>query len=374
MALTKKQEALRAFAVGASEIAVLAGVSKWRTPIALYERKRGLHREEVGLPAELGTLLEEPLAKLYAERTGTERRLAKCDSLVHPEKTFALATPDRIVFPVPRVSRAKVHDLAELRDAERNVQIKSTSWRLAWQWGEPGTDAIPEEYLVQVVWEMGVTGLKHTDVAVLFDKDRFEIYQVPFNDELWQGLLELAERFVTDHLLAGVPPPPDASERYAAFLGRAFGASSGPLLHVDPGTELAELVSRYAKLKAVDKRLELHLRQASNAIKAACAEAAGLVGSFGEVKWLRKPVEKVTDYEAAYREARSLAEQLLQALPAEAQPELRQAITTIEARHQKDGRRFDQLRAKWAPELQEDVEELEVRLSRIEAGDVTTTR
>jgi putative phage-type endonuclease len=373
MSLSKKQEAMRRVAVGASEIAVLAGLSKWRTPIALFERKMGLHTEEVGLPADLGNLLEEPLAKLYAERTGTERRLARCDSLTHPVKTFALATPDRIVFPVPRVTRAKVHEVAELRDAQRNVQIKSTSWRMAHEWGRPGTDQVPEEYLVQVVWEMGVTGLAETDVAVLFDKDRFDIYRVAFDEQLWAGLLEIAERFVVDHLLTGTPPPPDASQKYAEYLGRAFGRATLPLRVVDPGTELEEQVRRYALLKSAETRLKRHLKLTANKLKAEIGEAGGLAGPFGELKWLRSPPKRVADADAVATELEALAGLAIGGMKAgPEQADLVELLRSVRTRHQKDGRKFDQLRTSWAAGVQEDLDELELKLARIEQGDTQT--
>jgi putative phage-type endonuclease len=375
MALTKKQEELRRFAVGASEIAVLAGLSRWRTPIALWEAKLAGHRDDAGVPAELGTLLEESLAKLYAKRTGTEKRLVKCASLVHPEKSFALATPDRVVFPVPRVSRALVHDVAELRDAERNVQIKSTSWRLAHEWGEPGTDAVPEEYLVQVQWEMGVTGLRLTDVAVLFDKDRFDVYPVPFNEQLWLGLLEIAEQFVVDYLLTGKPPPPDASTKYAEYLTRAYGtADKSKKVAVDGGSELAVAVGRYALLSTAQKRLKAHKELLSNKIKAAIGEGYSLTGDFGEVKWLRKPPSSTTDFQKAFLELKSAVLLAVQSLPeGDQRGALEAVLQGLEQRHRKAARRYDQLRPDWAAGVVQDVEELELKLARIEAGDTTTT-
>lgn len=377
MALTKKQEELRRCAVGASEIAVLAGLSRWRTPIALWEAKLAGHRDDAGVPAELGVLLEEPLAKYYAKESGVSpRRLAKCDSLVHPTKPFALATPDRVVFPVPRVSRALVHSVDELQSAERNVQIKSTSWRLAHEWGEPGTDAVPEEYLVQVQWEMGVSvHLRLTDVAVLFDKDRFGIYPVAFNEELWLGLLEIAERFVVDHLLTGKPPPPDASTKYAEYLTRAYGtADKSKKLAVDEGSDLAVAVGRYALLSAAQKRLKAHRELLSNRIKAAIGEGYSLTGEFGEVKWLRKPPATTTDYQKAFLELKSSVLLVVQSLPeGDQRGALEATLQGIEQRHQKAARRYDQLRPDWAAGVVQDVEELELKLARIEAGDTTTT-
>jgi hypothetical protein len=159
MGLSKEQLELRRSGIAASEIAVLAGLSRWSSPVAIYEDKIGMcpPRDE-SLAADLGTLLEEPLAKLYAERTGLH--LAKSRTLRSKVQTIALATPDRIAFDAKRSTRALIADPNECADAVKNVEIKTTTWRLRHEWGRawhrPGPRLLPR------AMPMANAGMRHS--------------------------------------------------------------------------------------------------------------------------------------------------------------------------------------------------------------------
>jgi putative phage-type endonuclease len=303
MGLSKEQLELRRSGIAASEIAVLAGLSRWSSPVAIYEDKIGMcpPRDE-SLAADLGTLLEEPLAKLYAERTGLH--LAKSRTLRSKVQTIALATPDRIAFDAKRSTRALIADPNECADAVKNVEIKTTTWRLRHEWGAPGTDQVPDYYLAQCQWQMLVCGIRLTDVAVLFDRDEFSIYSVPYNEQLALGLVELAERFWVDHVLARQPPPPDASERYKEFLGRAFPTTNDVVLHLDEGDARAALAAQYGRLKMVEKAIDGELKLLGNQLRTVIGINKGLaspvVGSVSRV-WCKPSTG--TDWESLARAA-----------------------------------------------------------------------
>lgn len=287
--------------MGASEIAALAGLSKWSSPIAIYEAKVLGTTRESSLRMELGDLLEEPIAKLYARETG--RHLRKCVTLRHPEREIMLATPDRVVF------ASKPPPGLPLEDADRLLQIKTTGWRQRDEWGAPGTDAIPAEYLAQVQWEMAVTGVPCCDVAVLVDRDEFLIYTVTKDAELVEGLYEVAARFWTDHVLARVPPPPDASERYAEYLARVHPREkSDVMLPAPPEVEALAFELREAELRRV--AAETAEDALKNQIRAFIGDAAGTTGSFGRITWKANASSARTDWEAAAVRLREELEQL----------------------------------------------------------------
>jgi predicted phage-related endonuclease len=302
MALTKKRLEMGAGAYGASEVGTLAGLNKFSTPIDIYEAHVSGFRNEAGLPAELGLLLEEPIAKLASKELGLH--LVRCDTLRHPQKVLAIATPDRLSFVDPRKTRAIIHSVEECAGAVSNVQIKTASMWNRREWGEPGTDAIPEAYLAQVQWEMGITGLRVTDIPVLFDKAEFSIFRVPFNEQLFLGLYEIVERFHSDHVLARQPPPPDASERYKEFLGRAFPTTNDVVLHLDEGDARAALAAQYGRLKMVEKAIDGELKLLGNQLRTVIGINKGLaspvVGSVSRV-WCKPSTG--TDWESLARAA-----------------------------------------------------------------------
>jgi predicted phage-related endonuclease len=300
MALSKEQKELRRSGITASELAVLCGLSRWSSPIAIYAEKMGQPLEDTaGLPAELGDLLEEPLAKLYSERTGLH--LARCRTMRSPVHARVLATLDRAGFPERRTSRAYLSTPAELEGAI-DVEFKTTTWRLKDEWGVPGTDQVPERTVVQVQVQMGVTGLRHADVGVLFDRDSFDIYHVPFNEQLWLGLVEVANRFWVDHVEAGRPPLPDASDKYKEYLSKAFPATTGEVLELQAGDARAELVRRYAQLSALEKATEAEKKLAGNQLRALLGEAkAFTVPGLGTLNRVWTKASTGTDWEALAR-------------------------------------------------------------------------
>lgn len=349
MGLTKTDKAKRALGIGASEIGVLAGLSRWSTPIRIFEAKVAGLETEGSLAMELGLELEEPIARIHAKRTGLH--LARAATMRHEVHTCALASLDRVAFDHPVDKRRRLDSQAELADAVKNVEIKSTTWRMRHEWGEPGTDQVPDYFLAQAVWQMGVSGLRLTDVVVLFDKDALETYPVPFNENLWLGLLEIAERFWRDHVMTGKPPPVDASDGYKEYLERAFPKVTGVINHVEPGTELEQLAHRHLALKEFGKRLEQHEKLVSNRLREAIGPALGIAGSFGTIKWHRKDPTTKADWEAIARECHQLAAQLVPHAPTSMTAELTEVLRTVEARHQKAKAGYNQLKATWDPEF-----------------------
>lgn len=76
------------------------------------------------------------------------------------------------------------------------------------EWGESGSDQVPEAYLVQCATYMALTECPKWDLAVLFGNTEFRIYHLTRDEELEALLLDEASRFWTDHVLARVPPDP----------------------------------------------------------------------------------------------------------------------------------------------------------------------
>jgi putative phage-type endonuclease len=368
MALTEEQRALRRQGVTASEVAVLAGLSRWSTPIAVYEEKLGaLPPDEDSLASELGTMLEEPIARLHARRTGLH--LVTVGTLRSDTHPLALATPDRAAFVgVPPV--AHVEDPMFLAGASHLVEIKSTSWRMAKDWGEPGTDAVPEEYLCQAVWQMGVTHAPRVEVVALFDKDRLETYVVGWNEELWLGLLEIAQRFWRDCVVAKRPPPPDASERYREYLDRAWPRATGNIVAAPPASDVEAIAYTWAKARELRDKLAYLCAQQQNALKAAIGANLGVTGRFGTVKWHRSPGKSSRlDADALATELEATCGLVLERLRQQGADVggLVDQLRTARERHTKPPRPYSQVRATWADAIETQLKAINIPLEQLEA-------
>lgn len=298
MSLSKRQLALRRGAVGGSEVAVLAGCSKWSTPIEVWESKVLGATKPITEPMFFGVVLEEPIAQVYAAREG--RWLRRVDSLINGRYPLAIATPDRAVFSAPRSDLAKrrLLGLSAFREAEKGLEVKSSTWRQRDRWGKEGSDFIPDEYATQVTWHMGVTEVKVWDVAVLFDRDEFRVYRVHFDEQLFLGLYELASKFMRDFVIPRRPPPPDASEQYSEFLGRRWGSNRSELLQTDD--EFDALAARLGVLDELQSRVALAHEWTTNQLKARIAEAGGVAGAWGNIYWRRERARAVFDARSAF--------------------------------------------------------------------------
>lgn len=249
--LTSEQIDARRSGVGGSDAAAVCGLSRWRTPLQVYLEKRG---EVPGFEGNeftrWGEALEPAIRQAYSDATGRIVRLPK-ETLRHPRHGFILCHPDGVT------------------DDGRLFEAKNT--RSGEGWGEPGTDDLPIEYLVQVQHNMLVMGLAVADVAVLIAGSDFRIYEVPADAELHAMLIDREARF-WEQVERAVPPDPKSAADVLALYGRA---SQDLRKQADPAV-LAHLTT-LAEIKASAKFYESEIERHETAIKAFLAEADTLV-------------------------------------------------------------------------------------------------
>lgn len=181
--------------IGASEIAAIVGLSKWQTPLHVYERKvNGTGSDYDNRAMRIGRALEETVINEFCEETGIDVKTYPCPMVHHPNHREFRATPD-----------------AEL-EGGLLIDAKTANWRMADEWGEPWTDDIPAEYLCQVQWQMYVTGRDFCYVAALLGGSDLRCYGVDRNDRLIDFLVEAAHEF-WGRVEDCSAPPPDFSHR-----------------------------------------------------------------------------------------------------------------------------------------------------------------
>lgn len=291
MSLTAEQQAIRARAIGGSEIATVAGLNPYARPIDVYLRKVGQEPERkdtshllrgVHLGPALVTWYEAITGKVVTHHGANEATLV---SATHP---LVVATPDGIVHTASRSSKA-----------ERVLEAKAPHWRNADRWGEPGTDEIPDEYVPQVIWEMAAASVERADVAALIDGD-LKIYTVAWDGELFEVLYDKAQQFWRDHVLARVPPPADGSDSHGEYLARRFPASVGELRQATESEE--SMVLEYRKVREAREMAEAKEAELKQLLQEAIGEGEGLTLSCGKVTWKSCKGRVTTDYKAIVEE------------------------------------------------------------------------
>jgi putative phage-type endonuclease len=189
--MENKQEWLRERKnyLGGSDLGAIAGLNPYRTALDVYLDKTSDDiTEETNAAMRWGNLLEEAVAEGYSEDTG--KMVWKwLQPIKHKEYPFLAANIDRWVG-----------------DREYVLECKTAGFNKAKEWGDLGTDNIPESYLVQVSYYAAICDVPKVDIAVLIGGNDFRIYTYERNKELEDKLIKIACNFWHNHIEKRIPP------------------------------------------------------------------------------------------------------------------------------------------------------------------------
>lgn len=280
--------------IGGSDIAAIIGISPWKTPRDIYLAKKGLAENEPATEAMYwGTVLEDVVAKEYALRTG--RKIERCSiQFQHKEYPFLVGNLDRLVW---ADNGHKPIVKGELR-TDRILECKTASQYAAGEWGEAGTQDIPEHYKCQVQWYLGITGALVCDVAVLIGNRDFRIYEIPRNEKVISYLFQEGVNFWRDYIETDTMPPAKTLEDVERL---SHGTPKERRFAPDP---VVDAVKRYAELDAQAKAI----KEEQDALKVTICDCIGDAVELASPDGVKlatwsaaKPVEK-TDWKAVAAE------------------------------------------------------------------------
>jgi len=189
--MENKQEWLRERKnyLGGSDLGAIAGLNPYRTALDVYLDKTSDDITEETSPAmRWGNLLEEAVAKAYSEDTGYDVAIEP-NTIYHPSMKFLGANIDRWVG-----------------DKEYILECKTAGFNKGKEWGDLGTDQIPESYLIQCVFYASICDVPKVDIAVLIGGQDFRIYTYERNKELEDKLIKIACNFWHNHIEKRIPP------------------------------------------------------------------------------------------------------------------------------------------------------------------------
>ena len=181
--------------LGGSDVAAIAGLSKWKSQV----------QEDVQSEAAyFGNVLEEVVAQEFAKRTGlkVQRRNA---ILQHPAYPWMLANVDRLIV------------------GERiGLECKTVSEYLKKEWeGEE----IPVAYLLQCQHYMAVTGYEAWWIAVLIGGNTFVYKKIERDEDIIQYLINMERDFWLNYVEKDEPPMFDGSEASTQLLKQMYPES-----------------------------------------------------------------------------------------------------------------------------------------------------
>jgi putative phage-type endonuclease len=236
--------------IGGSDIAVIAGLSKYKTPLELYLEKRGeINPSEDNRILRLGRKLESLIAEEYTIETGEKLRKVN-KPLVDKKYPFLQGHIDRLV-----VGKNKF------------LEIKSTRFAKKDEWNE---NKIPDSYMLQVQFYFGLSDFEECAVPLLEAGQSLKIYRVEKDEELIRNIKTLAIDF-WDKIQKGEIPDPisenDCKLLYDTKKGKSIVANS----------EISQKIIDLKKAKSEIKKFEKIASDLSNEIKIYCQDNEILV-------------------------------------------------------------------------------------------------
>lgn len=187
--ITEEQRQQRMLGIGGSDMPIILGLSRYKTPYQLYLEKKGIVStgDEMTPVQYWGNRLEEVIRDEFSKRN-----------------KVTIETPDTLVHPILNFMRANVDGYIVEWDAV--LEVKCSSQFMANEWGEDFSDAIPMAYLVQVAHYCFVMNAKEAHIAVLIGGNDYRQYKYVRDVELEKSIIESASSF-WDAVQKDLPPP-----------------------------------------------------------------------------------------------------------------------------------------------------------------------
>lgn len=266
--LSQKQIEERVNDIGGSDAAAVLGVSHWSTPLKIWAEKTGeLPHEDISdrLPVRLGHALEDTVAQLFSEETG--KKVYRVNStLFHPQYPFIAVNLDR------RIVGEKAF-----------LEAKTTS---AWKRKDWEGDEIPQEYIVQCLHGLAVTGMERAYLAVLIGNEGFKIKTIERDEKLLNEVINREVRFWNDFVVPKVMPK-SISKNDSETIQRLFPeAIQGKEVYL--GDDAKQIIELLEGMKQDSKHLDGLIQQKENELKALIKEnEIGVVGD-KRVMWTNR--------------------------------------------------------------------------------------
>lgn len=285
MPITEFQKNNRRKYLGSSDAASIIGVNPYRNAADIYWDKIRPPSENPSEPNNdaiiVGNFCENAVLEWFAKDTGN--KIIKNQSRVH-ENGIMAASMDALVVDKPEIVEAKTAGIIHPFDRE--------------QWGEIGTDQVPERIIVQTQHQMAVAGPEYRTVwvPVLLGGIGFRLYRVDRNDELIEALGEAEVNFWNEYVLKKTPPPDQLPclETLKKIHRQPFKTVT-----IDD-----EVFLKWQVAKAEEKRVGVAKEEAEKALLAALGDAEEGLSSMGRVTYLEQIRKAHMVKESKYRALR----------------------------------------------------------------------
>ena len=284
--------AYRRQGLGGSDAAAVLGISPFRTGVDLYYDKLGLFIEDDEanwVAKEIGNLLEELVARIFAKKTGLKVYRRKC-MFQHPAHTWMLADLDFLV---------------EMPDGSTAIlECKTTNYNARDKWEYDGKPIVPVYYESQGRHYMAVMNIDRMYFACLYgnNENEFFIRYMERDLDIEEDLIAEEEFFWKENVEKGVEPPyTEKPDLVLESIRKHCGPADKDAEQVRLGRRHLGSIRKYMELKEQKARHDSEAKKLEEKMKEAYAEIVEEMGvsCTGVIK--DGGTEYVVSYNPAYR-------------------------------------------------------------------------
>lgn len=239
--------------IGGSDAAAVMGLNRYRGPVSVWMDKTGRkhEQEEPSEAMRLGTDLEDYVAKRFTEATGKKVRRNNY-MMQHDDFPFMIADVDR-----------------EIVGENALLECKTASPYAKERWEGDNT---PQEYVIQCLHYMAVTGVKKVYLACLILQTGIVIREIERDDEAIAALEQREKEFWETYVVPDTMPPSSGSEaddeEITAFCGDSMdgleidlpGSYSVRLERLDVLKDMKETIT--TEITAIEDEIKAEMRDA----------------------------------------------------------------------------------------------------------------
>ena len=275
--------------IGATDVAVILGLSHYKSAYTLWAEKTGrLTPQKENLAMKLGLMLEPIVADLYRETTGREPLVLE-DYQRHSRNAtpWLCATPDRLLYYYEGKIKCRMP-----------LELKTSGNDAAWKEG------IPMAYQAQVQIQMHCMMASKGALAVLIGNREFRHWDLERNDRFLKAALPKIEEFY-DRIQNDDPPSVDGSNSTAETLTLLHPKDNGDT-RIMPSW-LPEVDARRDELKEQIAALEDERKELDARIKEAIGDCT--LGVYDNIKYSYKTQTRKAHIEVPFERESALIEQ-----------------------------------------------------------------
>lgn len=253
--------------LGATDVAAIMRLHPYITPLNVYQDKKGLAPQLAMNQAMVhGQNLELYVARLYSKCTG--RKLHK--SKLYRDKRF------------PHFACNPDYEIRGERPL-RLLECKTAGYWGGQIFGEQG-DAVPDQYLIQCMWQLAITGRQVCNLGVLIGGQDFRIYTIERDEDVIRELRAKADEWWQTYILSDCPPPLTGDKPDTQWVKDEYPSSvDGNVLYAPPVID--DMCIELRTVREGVKALSSEQARLENEIKHYMKEAAVLESSAGQITW-----------------------------------------------------------------------------------------